>query len=64
MITHKITHRSAAFDILVGILKHDFGIFVYEDDIAAPDRSFIVSDKPISDPDSVFQSFYTGQETE
>lgn len=60
MIIHKITHQSDAFDSLVKILEKHFNIYVYEDIIAAPDRSFVVSDKPISDPSSAFELFYNG----
>jgi hypothetical protein len=61
MITHKIAHQSDAFDSLVKILEKHFDIHVYEDIIAAPDRSFLVSNKPISDPSSVFELFYSGE---
>jgi hypothetical protein len=58
MIFYKIADRSEAFDNLVKILETDFGIHVYEDDIANPERAFIVSDKPIENPSDAFESFY------
>ncbi|NBX73404.1 MAG: hypothetical protein EBQ89_03810 [Alphaproteobacteria bacterium] len=59
MIYYRIEHRSEAFDSLVEILETNFGIHVYEDDIAAPERAFIVSNKPIENPSKAFKSFYS-----
>jgi hypothetical protein len=56
-----IENHSKSFDSLVQILKNDFGIYVYEDkSLAAPDVSFVVSDKQIDEKDltTVFESFY------
>ena len=58
MIFYKIVHRSEAFDSLVQILETNFDIHVYEDDIAAPERSFIVSATPLENPSKSFESFY------
>ncbi len=57
MIFYKIAHRSEAFDSLVEILETNFGIHVYEDDIAAPERAFIVSDKSLENPSEHFNQF-------
>ena len=58
MIFYKIADRSEALDSLVEILEANFGIHVYEDDIANPERAFIVSDKPLENPSKSFESFY------
>jgi hypothetical protein len=60
MIFYKIEHRREAFDSLVEILETNFGIHVYEDGMAYPERAFIVSDKPLKNPHNAFQSFYDG----
>jgi hypothetical protein len=57
MIFYRIVHHSEAFDSLVEILKTNFDIHVYEDDIAAPERSFIVSDRPLENPSEHFNQF-------
>jgi hypothetical protein len=59
MTFYKIAHHSEAFDSLVQILETNFGIHVYEDYIAAPERAFMVSDKPIENPSKAFESFYS-----
>jgi hypothetical protein len=59
MIFYKIADRSEAFDSLVEILETNFGIHIYEDDIANPERAFMVSDKPIENPSKAFESFYS-----
>jgi hypothetical protein len=58
MIFYKIADRSEAFDSLVEILETNFGIHIYEDDIANPERAFIISNKPIENPSESFESFY------
>jgi hypothetical protein len=58
MIFYKIADRSEAFDSLVEILETNFDIHVYEDDIATPERSFIVSATPLENPSKSFESFH------
>jgi hypothetical protein len=57
MIFYRIEHYNKAFDSLVEILETNFGIHVYEDNIAAPERAFIVSNKPLENPSEHFNQF-------